>query len=50
MTKIDHKFETHKADAHHGAKRGNGTALEGALLFGDLFGDNRQDLPGSRSR
>ena len=39
MTKIDHKFETHKADAHHGAKRGNGIAVEGALLFGDLFGE-----------
>ena len=42
MTKIDHKFETHKADAHHGAKRGNGTAVEGALLFGDLFGETAQ--------
>ena len=42
MTKIDHKFETHKADANHGAKRGNSTAVEGALLFGDLFGETAQ--------
>ena len=42
MTKIDHKFETHKADADHGAKRGNGTAVEGGLLFGDLFGETAQ--------